>query len=242
MPTDRNDGLKPPLKPTDYEVGYGKPPKASRFAPGQSGNEKGRPKGSRSQAHGPKENRLREIVLAEAYRSIKVNEGKKRVTMPMIEAMVRSLAVNAVRGQLRAQHAFTKMLAETEQALALQKKQLLETAFSYKLNSEDELERRKQLGISGPEIIPHPDDIEINMRTGEVKFMGPVSRKEKADLDYFYDRVEEIDRNIERFNAQLEKIRSKMVRAFVEDQIAAERAHRDLIVSRIGEPSKRRRG
>jgi hypothetical protein len=34
------------------------------------------------------------------------------------------------------------------------------TALSYKLNAEDELERRKQLGISGPEIIPHPDDIE----------------------------------------------------------------------------------
>jgi hypothetical protein len=32
-------------------------------------------------------------------------------------------------------------------------------------------------------------------------------------LGFFLDRVEEIDRNIERFNAQLEKIRSKMVRA-----------------------------
>jgi hypothetical protein len=30
--------------------------------------------------------------------------------------------------------------------------------------------------------------------------MGPMSRKEKVDLDYFYDRVEEIDRNVERSN------------------------------------------
>ena len=28
----------------DYEVGYGKPPKHSRFKPGQSGNPKGRPR------------------------------------------------------------------------------------------------------------------------------------------------------------------------------------------------------
>jgi uncharacterized protein DUF5681 len=28
----------------DYEIGYGKPPPASRFKPGQSGNPKGRPK------------------------------------------------------------------------------------------------------------------------------------------------------------------------------------------------------
>jgi hypothetical protein len=37
MPNDQNDRLKPPSKPTSYEVGYGKPPKASRFAPGQAG-------------------------------------------------------------------------------------------------------------------------------------------------------------------------------------------------------------
>lgn len=36
-----------PLAP-DYEVGFGKPPKSTRFKPGQSGNKKGRPKGSKS--------------------------------------------------------------------------------------------------------------------------------------------------------------------------------------------------
>jgi hypothetical protein len=49
-------------------------------------------------------------------------------------------------------------------------------------------------GLRPEWIIPHPDDIDINTRTGEVKFMSPMPRKEKADLDYFYD-----------FNAQLEK-------------------------------------
>ena len=31
-----------------YEVGYGKPPKATRFKPERSGNPKGRPRGSRT--------------------------------------------------------------------------------------------------------------------------------------------------------------------------------------------------
>ena len=160
----------------------------------------------------------------------------------MAEAIIRSLAVSAARGQLRSQQAFTKMLAETEKALGLQKKHLLETTLSYKVNSEDELERRRKLRISGPDIIPHPDDIDINIRTGEVKFMGPMTRKEKAELDYFYDRVEEIDRTIERLTEQLKLIRIKKLRAFVEVQIADERAMRDMIVSRLGEPSKRRSG
>jgi hypothetical protein len=43
--------------------------------------------------------------------------GKKRVTITMVEAIVRSLAVNAARGQLRSQQALTKMIAETEKAL-----------------------------------------------------------------------------------------------------------------------------
>jgi len=31
-----------------YETGYGKPPKAHQWKPGESGNPKGRPKGSRN--------------------------------------------------------------------------------------------------------------------------------------------------------------------------------------------------
>ena len=31
-----------------YEVGYGRPPKKTRFKPGQSGNPKGRPSGTRN--------------------------------------------------------------------------------------------------------------------------------------------------------------------------------------------------
>jgi hypothetical protein len=241
MPTDKNSGLKPPPEPTSYEVGYRKPPTASRFAPGQSGNRKGRPRGSRNTAQGPKENRLREIILAEAYRSIKVNEGKKRVTVPMAEAIVRSLAVSAARGQLRSQQAFTKMLAETEQARALQNTQSLEKAVNYKFYWGRELERRKSLGTTGPEPLPHPDDVHINVRTGEISIAGPWTKEEKAEWDYFDNRVEEADRNIVRLNAKLEKIRSKMVRAFIEGQIADEQVMRDMIVSRLGEPSNRRR-
>ncbi len=34
--------------PRDYEIGYGKPPKHTRFKKGQCGNPKGRPKGARN--------------------------------------------------------------------------------------------------------------------------------------------------------------------------------------------------
>lgn len=39
-----------PTRSSDYQVGYAKPPKSTRFKPGQSGNPKGRKKGSKNTA------------------------------------------------------------------------------------------------------------------------------------------------------------------------------------------------
>ena len=65
-----------------YDVGYGKPPAATRFKSGKSGNPRGRPKGSANKAKRPalNEERMKTILLEEAYRTIKVNEGLVRVT------------------------------------------------------------------------------------------------------------------------------------------------------------------
>jgi hypothetical protein len=38
----------PPEKTGDYEVGYGRPPRHTRFAKGQSGNPRGRPCGAKN--------------------------------------------------------------------------------------------------------------------------------------------------------------------------------------------------
>jgi len=39
--------------------------------------------------------------------------------------------------------------------------------------------------------------VHINARTSETTIVGPWTKEEKAELDYWYDRVEELDRNIE---------------------------------------------
>ena len=53
-----------------YAVGYGKPPKAGQFKPGQSGNPNGKQKGQPS---------LAEMMLAEAARIVKVKHGDEIV-------------------------------------------------------------------------------------------------------------------------------------------------------------------
>ncbi|MFZ0602976.1 MAG: DUF5681 domain-containing protein [Roseiarcus sp.] len=242
MSNEQKVRLTPPSpESSNYEVGYGRPPKASQFPAGQSGNPKGRPKGARNKRRGPHEERLKEIVIEEAYRTIKVSEGKRQISIPMAKAVVRALAVNAARGQLRSQQAFTKLLTETERARKELTDRMFDLALDYKLKWEQVLERRKTLGITGPAPLPHPDDLHLNFLTSEVTILGPFMKQQKAELDRLYDLVEQADGEVESLTAESKKTRSKSYRASLEHEIAELRRLRGLLVERIGEPSLRRR-
>ena len=242
MPNKRKVRLTPPSPElSNYEVGYGRPPKASQFVAGRSGNPKGRPKGARNKRPGPHEERLKEIVIDEAYRTIRVTEGNRQITIPMAKAVVRALAVNAARGQLRSQQAFAKLLTETERARRELTDRMFDVALDYKLKWEQELERRERLGITGPAPLPHPDDVRLNFLTSEVTFIGPLIKQQKVEWDRLHDLVEQADREVDSLTAQLKKTRSKSYRASLEEEIAELRRLRGLLVERVGEPSQRRR-
>ena len=138
------DRTKLPITRPDaaYEVGYGKPPSDSRFKPGQSGNPKGRPRGAKNKRPALNEERLKGIILDEAYRDITVRDGERNVTVPMARAIIRALAVNAAKGNHRAQQMFADLLSTTEAQNKAQADELLKTAIDYKLGWEEELRRR----------------------------------------------------------------------------------------------------
>jgi Family of unknown function (DUF5681) len=80
-------------KASDYVVGYRRPPRATRFTAGKSGNLKGRPKGSRSVG----------AVLQDIIRQkIAVTENGKTRRIPALEVMLRRLANDAMRSDPKA--------------------------------------------------------------------------------------------------------------------------------------------
>lgn len=158
-----------------YEVGYAKPPVETRFKPGQSGNPSGRPRGAKKKPAVPSlnEERLKSIILEEAYRTISINDVHGQVSIPMAQAIVRSLAVNAAKGNPRAQRLFTELLAATERDNKRLHDEWLQTAIEYKVDWERELERRQRHGITdAPPPLPHPDHVIIDMATGTVRIAG----------------------------------------------------------------------
>jgi hypothetical protein len=124
--------------------------------------------------------------------------------MPMAQAVIRSVAVNAAKGQQRAQRLFTELLATTEKEDKRLHDQFLEVAITYKVEWERELERRDRLGITGPEPLPHPDHVVVDIRTGTVQIKGPATKEEKAEWDLWVERKALFEEELTELEAMLE--------------------------------------
>jgi hypothetical protein len=83
----------------DYEVGYGKPPRHTRFKPGRSGNPRGRPSGSKNLATVVSEALNEPVIVAEDGRRRKIT---KR------QAIIKQLVNRSAKADLRA----TKILID----------------------------------------------------------------------------------------------------------------------------------
>src|ERR1022692_1713671 len=188
--------------PSSLGVGYRRPPVAGRFKKGVSGNPRGRPrKRKMAQSSTPS---VQDFVLMEAYRPITIRENNEPVTLPMIQAVVRSLGVAAVRGSHRAQIAVTGMVQAIEQGLLDDKRALLNAILEYKFGWREVFEQCDRDGEPRPDPVPHPDDLQVSSRTGEVIYNGPFDDAQKAAWEKFKARKQDALQEIE-FNKKYKK-------------------------------------
>ena len=208
--------------PGSYEVGYSKPPVTTRFKPGHSGNPLGRPKGAKNKPAPIQRQSLHDIILNEAYRPIKANEGDKQDTIPMASAVVRSIALNAAKGQTRSQKLFTDLLAKTEAQKRQESEQNAEAVANYHMFWDEVLYNHRIKGIPLPNPPPHPDDVKFDAATGQIIITGPTTESDKEKWENLSDRLDAYEKSI----AELEKLwagtTNENIKRIIENDIAFE--------------------
>jgi hypothetical protein len=95
----------PPEKERDYEVGYGKPPRHTRFEKGRSGNPGGRPSASKNLTTLLSEALNEFVIVAE-------NDGRRKISKR--QAIIKQLVNQSAKADLRATKILLDILQDIE--------------------------------------------------------------------------------------------------------------------------------
>lgn len=157
---------------TDYTVGYGKPPKSGQFKKGESGNGGGgsaKVRARKAEASGSDHDHL---LLQEAKRMIPVIEKGVRSEITTDEAVLRQLAMSAVKGDRASQREY---LDRTERARERLRKDR-STRFGLLVQYVQEQSIARALGSTptGSPVWPDPDDIQLDYVDCIGEVVGPI--------------------------------------------------------------------
>src|ERR1700730_3423220 len=148
---------------------YRNPPIEHRFRKGVSGNLRGRPRKNRAlvstKVDGRPgigfEDRIKSLAIEEAYRLITIREGDRTDRIPVIQAIGLKVAVAAANGSARAQQNILSLVIGAEADRRMATMELLKSPVEYKEHWGKVLAEGARSGATGPEPIPHPDDVII---------------------------------------------------------------------------------
>lgn len=194
-----------------YEVGYKKPPVATRFAKGRSGNPRGRPRKPKTPPIRFSDIASDGFLHEEAYRPVRLRENGRTIELPAVQAAMRAAFMKAIQGSRLAQKFVWRLVADKEEEylrLQLERYARLE---ALKRKGEETLAEHRRKGLPDPELLPHPDDIVLDPKSGEAYVNGPLTPDEKPFYEHmislrghFLLRAARARRTGERFTAQHE--------------------------------------
>jgi hypothetical protein len=241
----RNKRRKPRTSDdTDYEIGYGKPPKRTQFQPGVSGNPRGKPRGSKNLRPALREDQLVKLIFQEANRKINIREDGLTRKITMAEAILRSLAAKAAQGNRLHQKLFLDLYSQSGTRERERDERILDGIIDYKLKAEQELKRCKALGEEPPDLPIHPDDIQIDMETGEITYTGPTAWDRKTEDRIWRARKAAQRQEIACLERELEKTEDPEMRKSIERDIENARDILSLLAEILGdnepEPTKQK--
>jgi hypothetical protein len=150
------------------------------------------------------EDRIKSLAIEEAYRPITIREGDRVERVPIIQAILRKVAVAAANGNTRAQQNYLTLLIGAEADRRMATTEHFASAVEYKEHWGRVLAERAHSGATGPEPVPHPDDVLIDSETGNIQIDGPVLEDQKQARDQLRAMWPELERELMGINAQIE--------------------------------------
>ncbi len=127
-----------------FDVGYGKPPRHTRFKAGRSGNPKGRPKGTRNFMTDLTDELSEQIQIRERDHALKVTKQR---------ALIKALVARALQGDARAATQVLTQLARTldvhadtdeTESLIAKDREILNRFLERQMRANDEVVEREK--------------------------------------------------------------------------------------------------
>lgn len=163
-------------------VGYGEPPKHTRFKKGVSGNPAGRPRKDKSRSR--TETEMTAAFLAQSRRMVTVHDKDGQISqIPALDAVMLAQLKSAMKGNAYAQENFLKRSERLEKEEAESIEQQNAKAEDHIAWCRAEIETARSEGRPEPEFLPHPDDI-IFEPGKRYKVAGPVTEEDLAVVKF----------------------------------------------------------
>lgn len=162
--------------------GYGRPPEASRFKKGKSGNPRGRPRKAEPDLK-LSDQPVLEAARRAAAKKIKLREGDQTREVPAYEALMEAAVTHGIKGNARYAGMAIDYIRQADEAYARDLAHSVALWTTYKEYYSAQLDEARRAGIPEPEVYPHPDDIVIDIKTGP-KFLGPWDDEENKQIQH----------------------------------------------------------
>jgi hypothetical protein len=191
---------KPPCQ-SEYDVGYGKPPVEHRFAKGVCPNPKGRPRKKAAASSNDTRAALsltlaNQLLLAEAETPLKINIAGEVRTVTAQEAVLLSLRKQALAGGITATRTYLSLIGGAQRAVKEASLEAFQASVEYKHDAEAEIAAHRLRGLPIDHILPHPDDVIIDARTGFHAIVGPLDERERNDNKTVLAMLEQIQERV----------------------------------------------
>ena len=126
---------------------------------------------------------VEDLIIQEAERTISIQENGEAIRISTIQAVIRSLSINAVKGKILSQRLFLQLKQIAEEEKYKREIDYFQAMGDYKYDWQEVIDDARKHGNPIPEPTPHPEHIMLNVHKGTARLLGPMTPDDKKEWD-----------------------------------------------------------